>query len=834
MRPSPFALCLFFATSSLHADELAIVGELARVGGTGELKLQSLATGAPLSLVSVGPHVVNVWLGPGAPEPVVSPLPHRKFVPRDFAFADFDGDGFLDLAVGGPEGIDVLKGDGLGRFDLAASLQISGGAGDVAAADADGDGKPDLLAVGSFNTIRCFLARGGFQFDAPRDTAITTFGGAGTVSAADVDGDTRADVALSGMYRGQPSIWASRGDGTFRLLDSSFVGYQPGPVLFADLLGNGRADLVYSDRLGFGPGGPISVYANDGSGGFHSAGGVSANYGHAPLSAVDVDRDGRLEVVYLDRDLHPFLSFFRPGAPGLPGRYDIPRYSPLESTDGFATDGATFYLSTPTGVVVLAQAPQPRTDVVVVPVLVSTTGLFGSRFDSDLLLTNSGSTAVHLVLRYAAAAGGGSGIVERDLLPGAQLYAPSAISFLRDAGLPIGDGNAIGTLRVETTGASSPRAVSALVRTTSPSGAGVSYGGVPGVALLRGASVVPWLKEDARDRSNLALVNAGAAAEGAITLRATVFSGEAGAEPPVTLPDVVLEPGGFLQIGRVLRAAGLAASVGWARVERVAGVAPYLAWAAVNDAGTSDGSFEPATEEITGAYTTVSVPNAVQTTRYTTEFVATNPGPLPSILTVRIGPFGGPTFKQEVAAGETYFIPDLFAEFRRRGVVGAPAAGANAVAPLTLEADAFFAAGVRVSSTPEPGRWFGVFEPATHVDVSDAIVLPSLRQDQAFRTNVGISLTGGYPVGFRLDVFDASGRLAGTKDDIHVPADGVLQLDSVLRDVAPGLTRGWARLTTSSPYVYWPSAFSAYAVTNDGATPGAGTDDGSFVAGIPD
>ena len=84
---------------------------------------------------------------------------------------------------------------------------------------------------------------------------------------------------------------------------------------------------------------------------------------------------------------------------------------------------------------------------------------------------------------------------------------------------------------------------------------------------------MPWLVETAKDRTNLALVNAGAASDGAVTLRVEVHAADPSA-PPVVLPDVVLEPGAFQQIGRVLASAGLSASTGWARVSRVSGSRP--------------------------------------------------------------------------------------------------------------------------------------------------------------------------------------------------------------------------------------------------------------------
>jgi hypothetical protein len=88
-------------------------------------------------------------------------------------------------------------------------------------------------------------------------------------------------------------------------------------------------------------------------------------------------------------------------------------------------------------------------------------------------------------------------------------------------------------------------------------------------------------------------------------------------------------------------------------------------------------------------------------------------------------------------------------------------------------------------------------------------------------------------IDFRVEIRDPLGALAGVRDGVHVEF-GVIQMNAILRDVAPGLTRGWARIIPSLPAGYAPPAFAAYGVINDGAEPGQGTDDGSFVPAIPD
>ncbi len=376
----------------------------------------------------------------------------------------------------------------------------------------------------------------------------------------------------------------------------------------------------------------------------------------------------------------------------------------------------------------------------------------------------------------------------------------------------------------------------ASVRTTTPAHAGVSYGGVTNLALLRGSSIVPWLIESSRDRTNLALVNAGSDADGPITLRVTVFPGAPGSEAAVAMSDVVLTPGAFFQYSRLLVAAGLSSTIGWARIEHVGGNAPYLAWGSVNDAGSGDGSFEPAVVEEATFFGSWIVPNAAQTSRYGTEFVATNTGAdrLPLRVTLVAT---GTVLEETVAPGATFYLPDLFADMRRRGLAGARAEGVPVVSPLYLHGRNGLTqlyAGIRVSSTPASGRSYGVFEPAVPRTLLSgySIAIPDLRQDMDTRTNLGIVNLGYLTADFRIDFFDGlTGELAGTTSRGLQPNE-LVQLNAVLRDIAPGLTRAWARLTPVLPSpVVWP--FAADAILHDGATAGAGTDDGSYVVGMP-
>ena len=77
--------------------------------------------------------------------------------------------------------------------------------------------------------------------------------------------------------------------------------------------------------------------------------------------------------------------------------------------------------------------------------------------------------------------------------------------------------------------------------------------------------------------------------QGNITLRTTVYSGDAANRSPHVLPNVILSPGGFHQFNRILATAGF--TQGYVRVERVVGTSPFYAYGVINDNFNSDGSF---------------------------------------------------------------------------------------------------------------------------------------------------------------------------------------------------------------------------------------------------
>ena len=189
------------------------------------------------------------------------------------------------------------------------------------------------------------------------------------------------------------------------------------------------------------------------------------------------------------------------------------------------------------------------------------------------------------------------------------------------------------------------------------------------------------LRENASDRSNLALVNMNSAVP--VTLRVTLISGTDGKTS--VLPDITLAGGQWTQIGHVLSGPGFVN--GFAIVELISGPGPFYPYGVFNDNTTADGSFVPPT--IDGDARSI-LPVLVETSTFQSELVLTNPHGQASVATMTyvesLSPAGGAggVAMETLGPNEQKIIPGAIDYLRGKGVsIGARGAAGYAGAVQT-------------------------------------------------------------------------------------------------------------------------------------------------------
>jgi hypothetical protein len=233
---------------------------------------------------------------------------------------DVNGDGKLDLIVAsgcddvGIYGcsssaiVSVLLGNGDGTFQAAVNYD-SGSIGEtgsnLAVADVNGDGKPDVIVVNGCDyqegcangSVSVLLGNG----DGTLQPAVSYSPGGYSVAVADVNGDGKPDLVLA---NGEVAVMLGNGDGTFQpAVSYSSGGENAFSVAVADVNGDGIPDLVVANGCADSScaNGSASVLLGNGDGTFQAAvsygsGGLDAN----GVAVTDVNGDGKPDVIVLN------------------------------------------------------------------------------------------------------------------------------------------------------------------------------------------------------------------------------------------------------------------------------------------------------------------------------------------------------------------------------------------------------------------------------------------------------------------------------------------------------------------------------------------------------
>jgi FG-GAP-like repeat len=194
--------------------------------------------------------------------------------------ADLNGDGNLDVVIGGPSrttnDVNVLLGDGTGEFiastfgvqDLPASNKIG---------DLNNDGAPDIVVAGALpenttgNFISTYLNNGRGVFALAQTLQLGPGNIKGEIALGDFDEDGNLDVAFPKTGSQDPgnhstSLLLFFGDGHGHLSTGPVltVGQEPHTVIAVDVNHDGHLDLAVTNRTD----GTVTVLLGSGNGNF--------------------------------------------------------------------------------------------------------------------------------------------------------------------------------------------------------------------------------------------------------------------------------------------------------------------------------------------------------------------------------------------------------------------------------------------------------------------------------------------------------------------------------------------------------------------------------------
>ena len=232
--------------------------------------------------------------------------------PGPIAIADINHDGKPDIIVGNMDDgtVSVLLGDGRGHFTPApgSPFPCNANPNDIAVADMNGDGNPDLVIANTqtpYLTILLGDGKGGFKPSAHSPFATKSYPHPHGVVVGDFMGDGKPAVVTDSWGHNQVLLIPTDGKGNL-VLPGKFLPadlHTDSGVGAADFNKDGKLDLVTVNQTS----GTVGLLLGEGKGGFVKAAGSPFPASDTPwmFAVGDVNGDGNPDVAVIpyERDM---------------------------------------------------------------------------------------------------------------------------------------------------------------------------------------------------------------------------------------------------------------------------------------------------------------------------------------------------------------------------------------------------------------------------------------------------------------------------------------------------------------------------------------------------
>jgi len=279
---------------------------------------------------------VSVMLNISAPGAATPSFATQKVfaaggLPQFVAAADINGDGKPDLIVANTndDTISVLidttaPGANTSTFAVQQTFATGVAPASVAATDIDGDGKPELVVsnLGSSNVsvLRNITAPGAATPDFAAQQTFAVGSRPCSIATADINGDGKPELIVANSYDDNVSVLfnttAPGGAPSFAAQRTYAVGQFPIAVAVADINGDGKSDLIVANYAD----NTVSVLRNTtslGTPNFAAQQTFSAGDYPTSITTADLDGDGKPDVIaanYVNNSVTLLINSTVPGS----------------------------------------------------------------------------------------------------------------------------------------------------------------------------------------------------------------------------------------------------------------------------------------------------------------------------------------------------------------------------------------------------------------------------------------------------------------------------------------------------------------------------------------